>query len=373
MKLLSNLIIESMKKLLLLSVVVLVTRLASAQSDFRSGTIYKNNGDSLTGEIDYRGDLMMGKICRFRMKADDSIRKFTPYDIAGYRFMNGKFFISKEINSQKYFLEFLIKGRVNVYYYRNNATDQYFVEKDSLGIMELPYQVMTLYKNDVPYQFKSTKHKGVLNLYMQDAPGFREKIEKIGEPDKEGLINLAKKYHDAMCPGEECLVFESKVSKVRLDVEFVLGASEYMLSTKNLDVNSLYTHALFENRTYGRGGLITHLWLPRINEKLYFRSGVTVSRIISNNTKHAMLQFPLQLEYMYSKGIIQPKAAYGLYLHAPFFLSDAALVGLNIKVDKGTSIALNYGIELLPFRKFPLFPTSSVFSHSLLAGLYFKF
>ncbi len=90
-----------------------LTVILNAQTDFRAGYIIGNIGDTLYGEIDYRGDFWMSQICRF--KADDnSIRAYSPQDIKAFRFIDSKYFISQEINNNKVFLEFLISGKVNI-------------------------------------------------------------------------------------------------------------------------------------------------------------------------------------------------------------------------------------------------------------------
>lgn len=357
-------------KHLLPALFLLLVELAHAQTDYRPGTVYLLTGDSVSGEINYRGDLALGEICRFRFHGGDSVKKFTPYDILGYRFLSGKYFISKEVNGQKLFLEYLIQGKVNMYYARNSANNQYFIEKEGLGLCELPYQEMVLYKNDAPYRFKTTKHKGVLNLYMQDAPGFLDRIEKIGEPKKEVLIKLARDYHHEVCQTEECIVFESRPSKIRLDLEPVLGATVYQHTEYLENTNYTYHDGEFEGRTYVRGGLIAHLWLPMVNEKLYLRTGLLISKFDKDNSSKSILKIPIQLEYIYPKGLIRPKFAYGIDLYAPFFYTNGVMAGFNITLNKTSRLSFNYTLDLIP-SKFPIIPTTQSFSQTLLAGIYF--
>ena len=53
-----------MKKLLFL-VCLFFSVLLKGQTDFTPGYVIKQPGDTVYGEIDYRDDLIMGKICRF--------------------------------------------------------------------------------------------------------------------------------------------------------------------------------------------------------------------------------------------------------------------------------------------------------------------
>ena len=64
----------------------------SSQPDFRPGFVITNSNDTVYGTIDYRGDLMMGHICRFKDK-NDTLTDFSPNDIAAFRFIDSKFYI----------------------------------------------------------------------------------------------------------------------------------------------------------------------------------------------------------------------------------------------------------------------------------------
>ncbi|MFW5658286.1 MAG: hypothetical protein ACOCYF_02455, partial [Bacteroidota bacterium] len=72
---------------LILFGILLSTGVLHAQTDFRPGYIIQNAGDTVYGEIDYRGDLLMGRLCRFK-EADNSIKDYSPYDIAAFRFID---------------------------------------------------------------------------------------------------------------------------------------------------------------------------------------------------------------------------------------------------------------------------------------------
>lgn len=161
------------KRLLFLGL-LFTAGLINAQTDFRAGYVIKENNDTLLGEIDYRGDLLMSEICRFRLNDKGKEVEYSPNDIVAYRFNESKYFVSKEFNGKKIFLEFLIKGQINIYYLRDDSGDHYFLEKEGTKIIEIPYEEGIRYKDDVPYFYKSTKHIGLLNYYMQDAQIFNQ-------------------------------------------------------------------------------------------------------------------------------------------------------------------------------------------------------
>jgi hypothetical protein len=51
-----------------------------------------------------RGELLMGKVCRFKFSEKEKVNLFKPDEILGYRFDGDKYFVSKEINARKFFL-----------------------------------------------------------------------------------------------------------------------------------------------------------------------------------------------------------------------------------------------------------------------------
>lgn len=77
-----------LNRLILLGLLI-STGLLKAQSDFRPGYIIQNSGDTLYGQIDYRGDLLMGSVCKFK-GAVDTTQAYAPSDIMAYRFIDSE-------------------------------------------------------------------------------------------------------------------------------------------------------------------------------------------------------------------------------------------------------------------------------------------
>ena len=120
---------------------IFISTCMNAQTYFKPGYVIKSVDDTLFGEVDYRGGIRMSRTCTYRHNSKDSVRHFSPEEILGYRFPESKYYISKEVDGKKVFLEFLIKGRVNVYYLKDERDgDHYYIEKDSLGFAEIPYK-----------------------------------------------------------------------------------------------------------------------------------------------------------------------------------------------------------------------------------------
>jgi hypothetical protein len=325
-----------------------------AQTNFRAGYIIDLKNDTLTGEIDYRGDILMGEICVFKAQ-NGKITKFEPQEIVGYRFKDDRYFIAKRINNKPIFLEFLIKGKINVYYYRNKSSDHYLIEKEGGKLVELPYKERIVYKDDTTsvtkntkrYMYNSSQHIGILIYNMQDAPKLLEKIKNFKEPNHDNLIELAKDYHNTVCTTEACIVYQRKKTEVKVKIEPLLGILNYTKADKSVDKFSL------------TGGVLAHIWLPRVNEKLYLRTGVLYANTkVENVGQINLFKMPLQIEYVYPKGQFLPKFAYGFNIFKPFYVTVGTMVGFDAKINEKMAFGLNYDLDFDSFEYLPFLPKS---------------
>jgi len=330
-----------------------------AQTNFRPGYVIKLNGDTLFGDVDYRGDLLMSKKCSFRAANEKVVVDFTPSEISSYRFINGKYFVAKNVKNSTYYLEFLINGKINIYYLRDEAGEYYFIEKEGLDIVEIPYEEKVKYVDNVPYLVESTKHIGFLKVYMQDATNLNSEIESIKKPDHNSLIHLAEDYHNAVCKDESCIIYEKKIPLISIHPQMEIGVVNYE------DIRDLH------DKFYLTGGIVAHFWLPRSNEKLFFKTGILISEILIAQGKELLYKIPLQVEYQYPSGIVRPKLSFGVNLYSPFYQSAAFGGGVNIKMFKSLFLVIDVETD---FRtaQFPLWP-KQLLSYSLLTGLYYSF
>ena len=305
-----------------------------AQTYFKPGYVMKSDGDTLFGEVDYRGGARMSRICTYRHDAKDSVRHFSPEDILGYRFPESKYYVSKLVDGKKIFLEYLVNGRVNVYYLKDEREeDHYYIEKDSLGLAELPYKEGYKMKEGQEYLYKSTKHFGLLTYYMQDAKGLQREILTIKKPGHENLITLAKDYHNAVCTDDKCIIYAKKLPPFKVGVEVAAG---------QMYVNDY----VFGKYNFPLAGVLAHIWMPQVNENLFLKTGILLPAGQPSDSISSGFVIPFQIEYVYPHGIIRPKLAIGTNL--PFLTFDIT-PGVNVKLTKWLFLTANFNIGLLPF------------------------
>jgi hypothetical protein len=312
-----------LKNLIILGL-LLSTGMLNAQTDFRPGYIIKETGDTIFGDIDYRGDLLMGSICRFRVN-ESEITNYYPNDISAFRFIDSKYYVSREINNKKVFMEYLIKGEVNIYYLRDETGDHYYIDKEDVRLTEIPYEKSIRIVDDKEMLYESTLHMGFLKYYMKEAPELESKIQSIRKPDHRNLIKLAEDYHYAVCDSEECLIYEKKLPFLKVSISPFLGWTKYKGPDKLVPEFGGYLY----------------LWAPRTSEKVFFKTGLAYNRLTVDGEVSNIYKIPVHIQYIYRAHWIQPEVSGGFN----FFTTQYEEYG-----EVGHTLSLNAGLnfQILP-------------------------
>ncbi|NMM50839.1 hypothetical protein [Marinigracilibium pacificum] len=335
----------------------------NAQTDFKPGYIILNSGDTLHGEIDYRGDLLMSSVCKFKTNGN-SISTYDPSDIAAFRFINSKYYISKEINSRKVFLEFLIKGEVNIYYMRDDDGDHYFIEKEGIKLSEIPYEEKIMYVDGKKVLYESTTHKGLLFYFMRDVPEFNSRIQTIEKPEHHSLIRLAEDYHNAVCEDRKCIIYEKKLPIIKISLAPFMGVTKYRRN----------------NNYINEYGAIVSFWSPRASEKLFFKTGLIHHQFSTEGEDISIYKIPLQIQYIFRAHRLQPNLSAGVnflnvklndYKEIRHTLSLNA--GLDYKLFKRTHLSSSFNTDYTPLSRVAMDETLEfgLISYSLTFGLRF--
>ena len=183
--------------------------------NFRPGFIITNEQDTISGWIDFRSDARNMAVCNFKLCENCEVTTFLPGEIFGYRFYNeGKFYVSREIvirgEPRTVFLEFMVQGMMNLFYYVDTSSAlgevEYFFFEDQSGrmfpISRRPDERIT----------GTTIHQD-LRFRPAIRSLFREHESIVNQADRlefsqRAMIDIARQYHDLTCPiGEECIVF----------------------------------------------------------------------------------------------------------------------------------------------------------------------
>lgn len=338
----------------------LSAHMASAQTDFRPGYVIKVPGDTLYGEIDYRGDLLMSNVCRFRNEHKET-KDYTPHDIFAYRFIDSKFYVSKDVNGKRNFLEYLLNGEVNVYYMRDDNGDHYYINRDGEDLVEIPYQEDIRQIGGRQVLYSTNHHVGLLTYYMQDAPQLKPKIDRMKAPSHQNLIKIAEEYHHAVCDDKDCIIYEKRQPFLKVNLEAVLGA--IFLNNK-----AIATHDLLNvhDKPYYQTGVLVHFWLPRANEKLFLKTGLLYSQLDKRNgEKINYINIPLHIGYMAPPTYtVRPTFSFAL-------LAPSYSAGVVAKVSKHVNVGV-LGWADFYYKTIPWVP-AQLMQYSILGNVYFEF
>ncbi|WP_338399317.1 hypothetical protein [Persicobacter psychrovividus] len=311
-------------------------------------------------KIRYQGDIKNSQLCSY-IDADGKENTASPYEIKGYTFKDGKFYVSKNFIKQemveKVFVEYLVKGQKGLYFLRDWEDFHYLIDCNDSSVMALPFQNEMISQQGKSYQRKSTKYIGILKNYFVDCPDLYKEIEGMRKPNEKQLTHLTKKYNDKVCGEGTCIVFEKKKAK------FIMAIEPYFASTHFKGLGN-----------YAEQGGLLYFWLPKSNERIYLKTGLLFS---SQQNQQSLYRIPLRFEYVYSSKFIQPKFDLGLNIFSlrnPEYqegmgVSFAGSTGLRLRLSKFAFIDLSLETDFMTLA----FDTDLFPSYSLGTGLLILF
>lgn len=221
-------------------------------------------------------------------------------------------------------MEYLINGKVNIYFMRDEMGDHYYIDKEGEKLSEIPYEEGIEYVDNQKVFYESTKHIGFLKYYMKDAPGLESRIQSLKKPDHQNLIKLASDYHNAVCEGEKCIIYEKKQPYFKVGFEGLIGAANFVNDEEII------------GKTYFQKGVFVHIGFPTINEKIYLKIGFLHSNVdFKDGERGKYLKIPVHIAYLAPQTYrIRPSISIGL-------LSASYSAGVAVRIDKN----VNFGIQ----------------------------
>jgi hypothetical protein len=261
-----------------------------AQSDYRPGFIITNNNDTVYGLIDYSGETVNFKSCKFKYKDADIPVKYLPFDIISYRFLDDKFYISKEIylngEKEKRFLEFLLHGIVDLYYYQDVNGEFFYIQKEDT-LIELKNTKVKTYINGVEYYKKDKKYIGILKYLFIDAPEIQNKIDNLSL-DRKSLIKITEDYNQKVCNDDsKCVIYKKKLPPTIINIGPLIGYHTLFIDPQTLSWK-IYRNQTIIDCNYDRStsmtyGLYANVFLPNSGRRLVLQyEGIIYSYKLSS-------------------------------------------------------------------------------------------
>ena len=293
--------IRNMKKLIVLFMCIFSLGM-SAQSQFKEGYVLLMNGDTLYGQIENRNYYNNSIQCLFKPENSNTAIKYTPDQLLGYRFTDGKYYISKQVDTEgtkkTLFLEYLINGELNVYFYQDNNGNHYYVNKSSSSLRELTYSKDIITIDGLDYLRDSKPFINVLDNLTGDCQSVKDDIKKLDVPDHRNLIKIAEEYHNQVCKDRKCIIYEKKMPR-KLKLEFVGGSSTVFAYADNII-----------QKSYPSYGFNIFMQQPIASERIYLGAGLIFDgKIDSSKTYYRV---PLSINYCNFEQKLSPFLSFGI-------------------------------------------------------------
>lgn len=361
-----------MKKVFVTIILVFFCYSVNAQSNFKNGYVVTVKGDTIHGSLKWQNDDQSSSRCIFRYESGQT-KIYKPDDIAGYRFENGKYYVSRFVEQKnkihRVFAEYLVKGKKSLYYFRDAVGFHYLLSYKKDTLIEIPFRERNIYINGKGLYAGPPLQTGFLKLYFKDEPSLNRDIDNIQQLNFNNLISLTKKYNQLVC-GNNCYTVYYTVPSIKPAFELQSGVEH---------LRGLTEHSLLPLL----GGLV-YLRLPRANKRLAVKTGFLYSIYPGNPNNPNEAEFyiytiPLQFEYSLISGHkVIPKFDFGVdYLmqHFPGYagnnkvLTLAGGAGAFLKASKSVYFDVSLCSDILAIR----YNTSFFFTYTLSGGVYFKF
>jgi len=318
-----------LNSLIIFLAVVFSTGELKAQDNNRSGYIITKSNDTIKG---YILNVNIGQFTKCLFQKDSHMKpvEYSPEDIIAYRFDNGgKFFVSKEVPSgtgkTTLFLEYLIKGKANLYFMRDN-TEHYYIQKENELLIELTEPKMIAADFGGEVYSHPQKYTGRLKYILSDCPAVFPEIDAVKlYPDQ--LIRLAKDYHNQVCDSAKCIIYERKLHPVKINLGVFAGVSynDFKFNTANftdkravgfagcvVEIENLFFS--LERITLNTGLAAQYLTTYTFNTDNYISQNVVFMKkqVSDMNMKAFTIKIPVMINYIFTQTRLRPYLGGGI-------------------------------------------------------------
>jgi hypothetical protein len=302
-------------KLMLVSFGLLITVASFSQSGYQPGFIVSVSGDTTHGFIENKSLQSMGSYCLFKKTENSEFIKYTADELNSFEFTDGKYYKSKQIRTagqlQKRFLEYLVHGIADLYYFKDAEAAHFFIQKGNDSLVELKNTQVVKTVDDQQHVVQKKEYIGMLHLIFSDVPQLQNQIN-ASSFDHKSLVRLTKKYHNLVCDSFKCIVYE-KNTKLKATIGFIAGEgiSNIKFKVKDNFYYSFMKDETFRSQSSFTAGIYLSLSnLFGISENLSVNSqlGFSKTSFQSDNILISMqyCSIPVYFSYIFPTGNLKP-------------------------------------------------------------------
>jgi hypothetical protein len=328
--------------------IVIIPFLAHSQrkplADYLPGYCISLSGDTLHGAIASLNIAQSSQWCQFK---NDSIFTYHPENIKGYRYSNGRYFVSKKIPGKRepLFIECLVEGYLSAFLFTDTAS-HFYISRSNEGLIEVPYKEGSKYIENSEYHVaggmegwyytRSAEHIPLLVKQLSDVPQLSERIKRTKTINRHVFTNLIKEYNNLRCDSTHCVVYKTNEPSIRVSLEPVGGLIRFRGIQK----------------TFSQYGIIGSFSFPNDNLKIQVRAGILYTRLDYSGIGQ-LYQLPLQLQYpiSYKNTITRIRWGFNFWkinLDGPPNWTTSVGSEILLKINKRIYASFGSGVETLP-------------------------
>lgn len=288
-----------------------------SQSDYREGYIINLSNDTIQGFINNKGNLKSLTKCRFKSSLQGSSVDYSPEEINAFRIYDRGYYVSMEVDidgkKENYFLEKLIEGIVDIYYYSVINEGFYLLQTEDGEIYELKNTRVNVTIDDGSYTRHKKEYVSMLRYLFSDSPDVVRKVDQLSF-ESNAMIDIAQTYHNDVCDDYACIVYAKKKSGMKLKPGLYAG---YSVSSFSLE--SQYFKSM--NRAYSKShdflvGLFLNISHPDISERFSIQLGLNLQdgKYVYDTSYYSLsyLKVPFSIKYSYPVKKIKPSLQVGM-------------------------------------------------------------
>lgn len=312
-----------MASMLCLTAFIISTQ-SIGQTAYQNGYYITLDHDTIYGLIRNKGEMGNSSSCTYkRDKSSDPIR-FSAEDINGYAILNEKYYVAKIIKTDNWesrvFVELLISGHSNLYFYRDQNNYFYIIENKAGRLYELYKKSETVAQKGSGEVTRDTyRHIRMLKTAFSDCMEIQPKIEKT-QLNRRSMVRITNDYNNCIS-NEKSVIYSKPDKKNMIQIAPVLGFTSSLLS---------FNREFYSEFNYDRS--------------LNFTFGLQVDAIFYSIND----RFSLQLDLLYNKNNFTGSFSdyYKIYINnnslKPSLLAKYTIPTGNIRPSFGLGLCLNY-------------------------------
>lgn len=328
-------------RILLFLFSVCINVMAGSKNDFKPGYIISLKGDTTKGFVLNQHIKSAFEKCIFKINPDSEPITYYPNDISGYRYIDGEYYLSKDIGNDSIskkvvFIELLVGGATSLYYYADYLMEHYYVEKEPIRITELTEKERIITSEGfVNIENKGyvipSSFKGKLKFLMQDCPDISKEIQNTVLTHK-SLIKIVKTYNEKVV-GKSGYEKHDNLNILKFGIVSGYSKNKYLFGTQS------HT-SLGDNFQFGIVFKLSNFLA--FNKQLNLKSGIIFEKDLkpykiyrNNNTMFTNITYNgvfyrlIDIRYLYDPST-----------YIPFLKTDIDVVDLKIPVT------LNYDFNI---------------------------